>query len=293
MLNVIKNNYFLIFSSASVLFHGLIAILLIILNTLLLDSSSLKNSPTPFDIKKISKKNLEKIRKAGQKNGISSRQSPTFSRPTSQITDNNIKKRNTKKTLSLKDLATPQESTKNIHKSKESTNATISKKDLLQPSPQSQILNQKMHQEIQKNNQNTINSVPGYFGKDVYSHIVPPKGISPDEFNSLEKTFYGFRRREINLFYSTFYQKVNDSIVQHPQLKKALRQKDRTTLRIIRDSDGNLISIKVMKSAVDDDIHELILNVFKAIPKIQNIPKQLLDDGKYQVYWDIRLNPEL
>lgn len=293
MTIVFKNNKLLIFSSASALFHGIIVYLFILLSNVVPDYSSFNNPPSSFKIKKISRSVLNKIRRAGVKDGSIVNNSPNYLQTTPSTAKMKRHNNLSKRSLSLKDLSTQNLDPSKFQKSKLSDKSKLSNREALRPSPQSQILNQKMHQEFQDKNQTSGNTFPGYFGKDVYSHIVAPKGISPDEFNTLEKTFYGFRRREISTFYSTLYKKFNESVISHPQLKEALKGKDRTTLRVIRDGDGNLVSIKVMKAAVSDDIHEFILEVFKAIPKIQNVPKELLDDGKYQVYWDIKVNPQL
>ena len=290
---MVKNNKLLIFSGASALFHGLIVGLFIILSTLVPDNFDFDKPSGSFKVEKISSSDLDKIRRAGIKDGSIVNNSPNYLKTSPGDSKKVAATKYAKKSLSLKDLATQKVDTKNIQKTVTPQKAKLAKSGFFRISPQSQMLNQRMHQEVEGQNQNAHNSIPGYFGKDVYSHIVPPKGISPDEFNTLEKTFYGFRRREISTFYSTLYKKFNESIIRHPQLKEALKGKDRTTLRVIRDSEGNLVSIKVMRAAISDDIHDFMLNVFKAIPKIQNVPKELLDDGEYQVYWDIKVNPHL
>lgn len=121
----------------------------------------------------------------------------------------------------------------------------------------------------------------------------PPKGVSLDELNDIEKIFYSFYKRVatqyINSIQSTYLSKSSDK----PYLEnKVYNHKPIVMSAMIRyDSEGNAEVIKILKSSDDDDVHQMFEEALKKMNKIPNIAKELKDeDGKYTAYFQLSLN---
>lgn len=128
--------------------------------------------------------------------------------------------------------------------------------------------------------------------KDFAMHFTPPKGVSEDELNEAEKVFYSFHKRVSKQYITSFLREKKNSVLNDPNIRKSLRYEDHfLTARTIFDRKGNIISIRILKSSSNDNIHELFENTLRGMVKIHNIPKLLLgDQEEFIIYFQLKIN---
>ena len=120
----------------------------------------------------------------------------------------------------------------------------------------------------------------------------PPKGVSEDELNTIEKIFYGFQRRMILAYYHSLFSAYNKLIRINPRLRHSLEKK-RTHLigKIIFDHKGNVLRIKFLKWSHDNHIQELFDETLKGIQSAPNPPKAFVKpDKEFTVYYHLKIN---
>ncbi len=122
--------------------------------------------------------------------------------------------------------------------------------------------------------------------------ITPPAGVNIDQLNSMEKIYYGFQKRTFESYVNSFLSSYQKVMLERPLLKKSLMNSlHQMTGRIVFDSQGNIISIKIIKSSLSDDVHELFEKTLLSIGKLPNPPKSLLNDkGELTIYYQLNIN---
>lgn len=123
-------------------------------------------------------------------------------------------------------------------------------------------------------------------------NFIPPEGVSEDELNSAEKMFYSFQKRTFETYVSSFLSTYNDLVRSMPRLRDPLlQQRHFLTARVIFDGEGNIMTIRILKSSPNDDIHQLFERTLRNIRKLPNPPKDLLNKDKtLTIYYQLRVN---
>jgi len=122
--------------------------------------------------------------------------------------------------------------------------------------------------------------------------LEPPEGVSEDELNSMEKIFYSFQKRTFRTYVGSFLRKYQQTLLNKPIVKETIKnEKHRLAGRVIFDKDGNIVSIKIIRSSHSDEIHELFEETLKDMYKLPNPPKDLLSKkGQFTIYYQLRIN---
>ncbi len=123
-------------------------------------------------------------------------------------------------------------------------------------------------------------------------NFIPPEGVSEDELNSAEKMFYSFQKRTFESYVSSFLSTYNSMVRTTPRLRDPLmQQRHFLTARVIFDTEGNIMSIRIMRSSPNDDIHKLFESTLRNIRKLPNPPKDLLNkDQTFTIYYQLKVN---
>ena len=120
----------------------------------------------------------------------------------------------------------------------------------------------------------------------------PPKGVTEDELNTIEKIFYSFQRRMILGYYYSLFSSYNKLLLSSPQLENSLRKESQHLIgKIIFDHKGNTVRIKIIKWSSDDHIQELFEDTLKGIHSIPNPPRAFVEnDEEFTVYYHLKIN---
>ena len=231
-------------------------------------SETVNNPSKTIKIKKINKNDLKKFKKLGIKNG-----NMDFSTPFNT---------NKSKKLSLKSLATTENSQKNS-KGLHSLN------------------NNNFKVQFQKNKfKSYSNFVPSQANLELLDRsqmdlvFDPPKGVSKNELNTLEKIFYGFQKRTYELYVNSFLKNYNEVILEKPYLKNEILYENHSlTGRITFDHIGNIVSIKILKWSNQDHVQSLFENTLKSMNSIKNPPKSLVQNGNFSIYYKLKIHGKL
>tara|TARA_R110000868_G_scaffold310105_1_gene571400 strand:- start:5939 stop:6835 length:897 start_codon:yes stop_codon:yes gene_type:complete len=123
-------------------------------------------------------------------------------------------------------------------------------------------------------------------------NFIPPEGVSEDELNSAEKMFYSFQKRTFESYVSSFLSTYHSMVRDTPRLRDPLMQNRHfLTARVIFDTEGNIMSIRIMRSSPNDDIHKLFESTLRNIRKLPNPPKDLLNkDQTFTIYYQLKVN---
>lgn len=123
-------------------------------------------------------------------------------------------------------------------------------------------------------------------------NFVPPEGVSEDELNSAEKMYYSFQKRTFESYVTSFLSTYNQMSRTLPRLRDPLMtERHFLTARVIFDQDGNIMSLRILRSSPNDDIHQLFERTLRNIRKVPNPPKDLLaKDGTFTIYYQLRVN---
>lgn len=119
----------------------------------------------------------------------------------------------------------------------------------------------------------------------------PPDGIEESELNTVEKIFYSFQRRTYTSYVTTFISNYHQMTFQRSRLKSILeRESHDLTGRVIFNSDGDVISIRIIKGSPSDEVEDLFEKTLKDL-KLPNPPRDLLrDDGQFIIYYRLKIN---
>lgn len=127
---------------------------------------------------------------------------------------------------------------------------------------------------------------------DLNLRFDPPKGVSEDELNTIEKIYYGFQRRMILAYYHSLFSSYNKLTRVNPRLRQSLEiKRDHLIGKIVFDHKGNILRIKFLKWSVDDHIQELFNETLKGIHSAPNPPKAFVEtEGEFTVYYHLKIN---
>ena len=117
-----------------------------------------------------------------------------------------------------------------------------------------------------------------------------PEGVSEDELNDVEKMYYSFNVRMYKNFYTTIVTNFEKIKIQRPGLDKAMTEKHELLGKVEYDENGEIQSIKILKSSVNDDIHYFFEESLKQL-RLPNPPKSKLGKDKtFNIYYLISIN---
>ena len=127
---------------------------------------------------------------------------------------------------------------------------------------------------------------------DMQVHFEPPKGISQDELNSVEKMFYSFQKRTFEGYFNSFITTYNRVIQLRPQLRQTLNSEvHHLTGRVTFDNSGNIIAIKILRWSQDDNLQKLFEETLKEIKSLPNPPKAIIGkDKQFNIYYQLKIN---
>jgi len=257
-----------------------------------------ENNDNRFEVKTMSQEEMQKFRTVGVKNG-----SKNYSEKTPVKSMARPKPRPAPQP-SLKELGAEvdkvkierQQSAGNrtqrvLEESSESNPFKVSVKE---GSKKAQILDQRK-ENLENDYTKDIGVSPDdqRFLKSTGFNIdfTPPEGVSEDELNTMEKIYYSFQKRTFYTYVNSFVKNYNAIELKRPQLKNVLRSESHTlTGRITFDQDGNIVTIKILQSSPNDDIHQLFEETLKGIQRLPNPPKTLIKDGQLTIYYQLKIN---
>ena len=246
-----------------------------------------RNNSIPIEIQKISKRELQDIRKLrtiGVKNG-----KKEFSIPiVKKKVKNNFKKLSLDKYKYIEAKSSknkkPQKS--NPLKSKE-LNGSFYKYSGFRPKKRS-IDNQFKNL---KNNSFTPEDSLLLKHSNIDIIFEPPEGISEDELNSFEKIYYSFQKRSFEKYVSSYIKSFNEILLKKPYAKQLiLGDRHKLTGKVTFDKDGNIISVKILKWSNNDDVQKLFEKTLTGINKLSNPPKNITQKGKFSLYYSLTIN---
>ena len=259
-------------------------------------SSSLKISP-PIKVESITQDELRKYRRVGVRNGRKSnyftgQSQPAIKKPK---TPPQIPKKTPEK-LDLRNLALG-------NKPNKISKEAISKRQHINKDIDNVITYQKrreikMLQQQQQMQQEMFNNIPPssevkpLMGKSGFNFKFEPiEGVSEDELNSTEKIFFSFQKRTFEKYYLSFIKTFNQFRLKKPLIKKALMSGNHFLTGQIRfDKKGNIITIRILKSSPNDDIHELFEETLKEIGQMPNPPDAFIKDKEeFSIYYQLQI----
>lgn len=112
-----------------------------------------------------------------------------------------------------------------------------------------------------------------------------PKGVDINELNPEELIFYGFQRRALQSFISSFYQSLNKFKIKNPHIDLS-QESDQTKMtgRVLFDKNGNVRGIKIIRYSNQNRVQEFFINILETL-SLPNPPKSLLNQDEQFAYY--------
>lgn len=246
-------------------------------------SQTLKNSVKIDQIKIIQPKELEQIRKVGIKNGIKNLERPDL-KP-------ELVSKSHPGQMSLDKLAPTYSPNKNPVKNQITTTTSENpfyfkynnKKDIPRSNEQDRLKNEavSLNGPMNKATEKLSNFEIRY---------ERPEGVSEDELNSDEKAYYSFYVRSYKNFYSKIYANYEKILIERPGLAKVFDRKHTLIGKIDYDENGNIVTVRILKSSDSDDLHYFFEETLKDLSQ-PNPPKIFTKNRKeFSIFYQIQIN---
>jgi hypothetical protein len=117
-----------------------------------------------------------------------------------------------------------------------------------------------------------------------------PEGVSEDELNSDEKAYYSFYVRSYQNYFSKIYANYEKIVVERPGLAAVFDKKHLLIGKIDYDQDGNIVTVKILKSDASDDLHYFFEETLKQMNQ-PNPPKVFTKNRKqFSIYYQLQIN---
>jgi len=117
-----------------------------------------------------------------------------------------------------------------------------------------------------------------------------PEGVSEDQLNADEKTFYSFYKRTYSNYISKLYATFSKVRIEKPGLDRDFNDEHLLVGKIDYDENGDIITIKILKSSSSDNVHYFFEEALKEL-KIPNPPKVFVKGHKqFSIYYQIKIN---
>jgi hypothetical protein len=117
-----------------------------------------------------------------------------------------------------------------------------------------------------------------------------PEGVSEDELNSDEKAYYSFYVRSYQNYFSKIYANYEKIVIQKPGLASVFDKKHLLIGKIDYDENGNIITVKIIKSSENDDLHYFFEETLKQLT--QPNPPQIFTKNRKQfsIFYQLQIN---
>ena len=117
-----------------------------------------------------------------------------------------------------------------------------------------------------------------------------PEGVSEDELNSDEKTYYSFYVRSYQNYFSKIYSTYEKTVIERPALARVFDKKHLLIGKIDYDEKGNIVTVRILKSSEDDDLHYFFEETLKQLNQ-PNPPKVFTKSRKqFSIYYQLQIN---
>lgn len=260
-------------------------------------TNQLKNSIKIDQIKIIKPSELEEIRKVGIKNGLRHLERPDIKVP--------LKMGGAQSSpLSFDQLTPDLPSPKPLPQNK-NTDLNQMKNQIMQKNVKSEnsyYFNYKDKKVIPKTNEQdvlkneAINNLNGPMNKATEKlsnfeiRYERPEGVSEDELNSDEKAYYSFYVRSYKNYYAKIFSNYEKILVERPGLAKVFDRKHLLIGKIDYDENGNIVTVRILKSSDSDDLHYFFEETLKEMAQ-PNPPKIFTKNRKqFSIFYQIQIN---
>lgn len=127
---------------------------------------------------------------------------------------------------------------------------------------------------------------------DINMHFSPPEGVEESELNSIEKKFYSFRKRSYEAYINSFLSSYHQAVNQRPYLHQLFNSSNESlTGKVTFDLEGNLLSIKIIKGAQNDEIQKIFEKTLEGIKSLKNPPQEFIEyDKQFSIYYSLKIN---
>ena len=267
-------------------------------------------APPSIKVEQVSRQRIEKIRQKIRKAGVRGGKK-SFSAPLPQgkgkkkkITVKDIGKQNkaldfSKLAPKVKKLKNPAQVKKNQFKNAEFGNARIlAKKSALKVKVSEDVKRENIRRQQGLKKDMLKSLAPQSQEADLVEntgfniHFEPPEGVPLDELNSVEKIYFSFQKRTFVTYVNAFISSYRKSLLSHPRIKEVIKnERHLLTGRVKFDEFGNIVSIKILRSSTNDDLHNLFETTLKDIRKLPNPPKDMIkQSGDFTIYYQLQIN---
>ena len=156
------------------------------------------------------------------------------------------------------------------------------------------VITQSAEQEILKTEASKNFSAPMNKATEKISNFEiryeRPEGVSEDELNSDEKAYYSFYVRSYKNYFQKIYANYEKIVVERPGLSKVFDRKHLLIGKIDYDEQGNIVTVKIIKSSDSDDLHYFFEETLKQLNQ-PNPPKIFTKNRKqFSIYYQIQIN---
>lgn len=161
--------------------------------------------------------------------------------------------------------------------------------------PKSQkVITRSSEQEIIKREANRGTNLPVSRTVDKISNFEiryeRPEGVSADELNSDEKAYYSFYVRSYKNYFAKIYSTYEKIVLVRPRLAKSFDKKHLLIGKIDYDENGDIVTVKIIKSSDDDDLHYFFEETLKQLSQ-PNPPKVFTKNQKqFSIFYQIQIN---
>ena len=117
-----------------------------------------------------------------------------------------------------------------------------------------------------------------------------PEGVSEDELNSDEKAYYSFYVRSYQNYFSKIYSSYEKIVLERPALSRVFDKKHLLIGKIDYDENGNIVTVRILKSSEDDDLHYFFEETLKQLNQ-PNPPKIFTKNRKqFSIFYQLQIN---
>ncbi len=119
----------------------------------------------------------------------------------------------------------------------------------------------------------------------------PPEGVSETELNSTEKIYYGFSKRNYEIYISSLISSFNKLMREKPYLDLSkISETQNLTGRIVFNQEGRAVDTQFFLQSKNEHIQQLFENTLMDIRYIPNPPKGLLNrDGTFAIHYKLQV----
>ncbi len=236
----------------------------------------------------ISKEDLERIKRVGIKQGNKKLLQPDFLKTAQPSLP--LQSAPVKGAKNSPSKPQPQPTISNQPVDESSSTFTLKKmppeEKVIAPSNSHEVLKQDTMRNLSFNK----NSIAAQKISNFEIRYERPEGVSEDELNSDEKAFYSFYKRSYASYVAKLFSTYDQIAVNHPGIHRAFENKHLLVGRIDYDENGNIITVKILKSSENDDVHQFFEETLKKLV-LPNPPKIFLKRKKeFSIYYQVQVN---